>query len=196
MPRRPPTLLLALAVVFMALVAGACGPEGPTQAGGEQVDAVALLTILPSPGALRGEPAAPVDEAGLIEALTGTSDAQLIATLETRKMQSAAVRRWTGPGGQELVAAVSVWESHLIATGIGGQAAELLQSDGASAWTPSGLNGSRGARLEDGARTERRLAFAVGPNSIFVRSVGAEVDEETLTRAMTRLIRSAEVESG
>ncbi|MEQ8835063.1 MAG: hypothetical protein RIB67_11560 [Miltoncostaeaceae bacterium] len=195
MPRRPTTLLPALAIALLAMIAAACGPEGPTEAGGEPADAVALLTILPSPGALRGAPAAPVDEAGLIEALTGSPDPELTTTLEDRRMQSAAVRRWSGPGDQELVAAVSVWESHLVATGIGGQAAELLQDDGASAWTPSGLNGSRGARLEDQDRTERRLAFAVGPNSLYVRSVG-DVDEETLTRAMTRLIRSSGVESG
>lgn len=195
MPPRTRNLTAAIAIALVALAAAACGPEGPTEAGGEPVEPVGLLTILPSPGALRGDAAAPVDEAGLIEALVGAPDAGLTETLEDRGMRAGAVRRWSGTGGQELVAAVSVWESHLLATGIGGQAAELLQREGASAWTPSGLNGSRGARLEEPGRTERRLAFAVGPNSLFVRSVG-DVDEETLTRALSRLIRSARVENG
>ena len=99
------------------------------------------------------------------------------------------MRSWRGPDGGELVAAVSVWGSHLVATGIGGQAAErLLRRAGARAWTPAGLGGARGARVDGPGRPERRLAFAVGPNSVYVRAAGP-VDDATVERAAARLIQ-------
>jgi hypothetical protein len=111
-------------------------------------------------------------------------------------MRDAAVRRWQAPGGQELITAISVWDSHLVATGIGGQAAErLIGAPGGRAWTPSGLGGSRGARVGADGEVERRLAYAVGPNSIYVRSVGP-VDEQIVTRAAERLIRFVQATDG
>jgi hypothetical protein len=185
-----------IAVTALVLMAAACGPEGPTEAGGTDADPLAVLTILPSPGDLRGSPAAPADEARLQRALTGARDAELADALRGRALKDAAVRRWTGPGGRELITAISVWDSHLVATGIGGQAAELLlDAPGARAWTPSGLGGARGARAGDGGDAERRLAHAVGPNSIYVRSVGP-VDEEIVTRAAERLIRFVQANDG
>ena len=180
----------ALAVVVaLCAVASACGPEGPVEEGGDAVDPVAVLTILPSPGELRGEPAEAVGEAALQEAFTGAPDPELVEVLEGRGMRAAAVRTWSTPDGQELVTAVSVWESSLLATGIGGQAAEmLLTTPGARAWTPQGLRGTRGARVETGEAQERRLSYAVGPNNVFVRSVGP-VEEEIVTRAAERIIR-------
>lgn len=193
MNRRVRALIAAAA---LCLVAAACGPQGPTEAGGTDADPLAVLTILPSPGDLRGRPAARADEAALQRALTGDRDPELADALRARGMKDAAVRRWRGPGGQELVTAISVWNSHLVATGIGGQAAErLLAAPGGRAWTPSGLGGSRGARAGDDGDTERRLAYAVGPNSIYVRSVGP-VDEEIVTRAAERLIRFVQATDG
>lgn len=192
---RPLRLLLAALICLAAAVASACGPEGPTEAGGDQIDPAALLKILPSPDQLRGDPAQTVAEDGLLTALTGSADPEMLATLRQRGMVDAAVRSWRAPDGGELVAAVSVWEAHLLATGIGGQAAELLRKEGGASWTPRGLNGSRGARIEQGRRQERRLAFAVGPNSIYVRSAGP-VDEEIVVEAMNRLLRSARAASG
>lgn len=186
--------LAALLVCLLAVAA--CGPLGPTESGGAEADPVGLLTVLPSPGELRGQPAAPADAATLQEALTGEPDPELAELIELRAPEAAAVRSWTGPGGQELVASVSVWDSHLLATGIGGDAAEFLvdHAPGARAWTPSGLPGSRGARVDAAGREERRLAFAVGPNAIYVRSRGP-VPDDVVEKTMRRLILTLEGEA-
>lgn len=183
---RPIKALVGLLAV--CLLVAACGPESPTDPGGEAVDPVQVLTILPSPGALRGEPATAADEGALQRAFTGAPDPELVRILEGRGLVSAGVRGWTGPNGQVLVAAISVWESHLLATGIGGQAAELLlKSPGGRAWTPSDLGGTRGARVDTAGAQQKRLSFAVGPNNVYVRADGP-VDDATVTRAAKRLI--------
>ena len=182
----------ALLIIVAALACAACGPTSPTEAGGIDADPVALLTVLPSPGQLRGEPASAVDADGLQVALTGAPDPAIAARVRERAPKAAAVRTWSAPGGQELVAAVSVWGSHLIATGIGGDAAEqILSEDGARAWTPTGLPGSRGARIDMGGRQEQRLAFAVGPNSLYVRAEGP-VPEDVVARTLRRLVVTLE----
>lgn len=186
--------LLAL-LVLVAIVAAACGPTSPTEAGGPEADPVSLLGVLPSPDDLRGPPAAEADPGALLEALTGTADAGLAAQLRERGLRAAAVRTWTAPGGGELVAAVSVWRSHLVATGVGADAAaRLAQEDGGGSWTPSDVPGGRGARL-DGRRPERRLAYSVGPNSLYVRSAG-DVAEDVVVRTMRRLILTQEGREG
>jgi hypothetical protein len=182
----------ALLVLVAALACAACGPTSPTQAGGSDVDPVALLTVLPSPGQLRGEPAEPADPDALQKALTGAPDPVIAARVRERAPEAAAVRRWSAAGGQELVAAVSVWDAHLIATGVGGDAAErLLSEDGARAWTPAGIPGSRGARVDAEGRREQRLSFAVGPNSLYVRARGP-VPDDVVARTMRRLILTAD----
>ena len=76
--------------------------------------------------------------------------------------------------------------------GIGGDAAEqILSEDGARAWTPTGLPGSRGARIDMGGRQEQRLAFAVGPNSLYVRAEGP-VPEDVVARTLRRLVVTLE----
>jgi hypothetical protein len=187
---------MRLAAVLLCLVAvAACGPLGPTESGGAAADPVAALAVLPSPGQLRGQAAAPADAATLQRALTGAPDRELTERIEMRSPNAAAVRSWTAPGGQELVAAVSVWDSHLVATGIGADAAAFLfdQDPGARAWTPSGLPGSRGARVDEPGREERRLAFAVGPNAIYVRSRGP-VPDDVVAKTMRRLVLTLEGE--
>jgi hypothetical protein len=178
-------------LVLVGIVAAGCGPSSPTEAGGPDADPIYLLNVLPSPDDLRGPPVAQVDPGTLLETLTGTADPELAARLTDRGLKIAAVRTWTAPGGGQLQAAVSVWRSHLVATGIGSDAsARLADEDGAGAWTPSEVPGSRGARI-DGANPERRLAYAVGPNSFFVRSTG-DVAEDVVIRTMHRLILTEE----
>jgi hypothetical protein len=183
----------ALPALLAALVACvACGPTSPTQAGGDAADPVALLTVLPSPGQLRGEPAQAAGPAALQEALTGAPDSVLAQRVRERAPKAAAVRSWTGPGGQELVAVASVWGSHLVATGVGADAAELLLAEpGARAWTPREAPGSRGARVDAAGREARRLAFAVGPNSVYVRSRGP-VPGDVVERTLRRLVLALE----
>jgi hypothetical protein len=182
-------------LVLAAIVAAGCGPSSPTEAGGPEADPLYLLGVLPSPDDLRGPPAAEADPAVLLETLTGAADAGLAARLSDRGLRTAAVRTWTAPGGGELEAAVSVWRSHLVATGVGADAsARLAEEDGGSSWTPSGVPGSRGARL-GGPRPERRLAYAVGPNSFYVRSTG-DVAEDVVVRTMRRLILTEEGAEG
>jgi hypothetical protein len=184
-----PAALLCLAAV---LACAACGPTGPTEAGGRAADPVALLSVLPSPGELRGDPAAAADAEVLQEALTGAPDPALAERVRERAPKAAAVRSWTGPAGQELVAAVSVWDSHLVATGVGGDAAErLIDDEEAKAWTPSDAPGSRGARIDTPGSETRRLSFAVGPNSVYVRSEGP-VPDDVVAKTMRRLVLTLE----
>lgn len=180
--------LLALLVVAAALAAG-CGPTGPVEAGGEEADPVPLLTVLPSPDDLRGGPAVEAGPADLLEALLGSADPVLADRLGDRGLGAAGVRRWSRSGG-ELTAAVSVWRSHLVATGIGADAAARLVQDGdGRAWTPSQVGGGRGAQRDAGADSDRRLAFSVGPNALYVRATG-DVPAEIVVRTMRRLIEA------
>ncbi len=184
---------LALAALLGAVLAcAACGPTGPAEAGGDDADPVALLSVLPSPGQLRGPPATPADAEALQVALTGAPDPELAQRVRSRAPEAAAVRSWTGPDGQELVAVASVWGSHLVATGVGGGAAEdLLRRPGAQAWTPRDAPGSRGARIDAPGREARRLAFAVGPNSVYVRSEGP-VPDDVVAKTVRRLVQTLE----
>lgn len=89
-----------------------------------------------------------------------------------------------------MTAAVSVWDSHLTAVGVGSDLATLLIADGdAAAWTPDDVPGSRGARIDDPARRELRLAYSIGPNSLYVRATGS-VPEATVVKTVNRLIEA------
>jgi hypothetical protein len=177
------TALVIVAAVLAASLAG-CGPVGPTEAGGEAADPVALLTILPSPGALRGPEARAVDADDLAAAFAGRADPELAGIIRSRAPDAAGVREWSDSGGRTLTAVVSVWDSHLVATQVGADLAQRLVSDGGRAWTPSDAPASRGARRDDPA--ELRLARSVGPNAVFIRATGP-VPEETVIRALDRL---------
>lgn len=177
-------IALTLVAAVAATALAGCGPLGPTDAGGGRADPVKLLRILPSPGALRGPDARPADAAELAQAFTGKRDDDLAAIIDSRNPDAAAVRTWTGPNGQTLTAVVTVWDSHLVATQVGADLAQRLVSDGGSAWTPPQERGSRGARRDD--PPEQRLAYAVGPNSAYVRSTGP-VSEDTVITALHRL---------
>lgn len=184
-------------VIFLCLlaVAGCGGPLSPTEAGGPAANPVALLHVLPSPGDLRGAPEHAADASLLQRALTGAPDPAVAARIRALGPKAAAVRSWTGPHGQELVIAVSVWNSHLVATGIGGDAAQrLIDGQGARAWTPPDAPGSRGAALDQGMTHERRLSFAVGPNSLYVRSAGP-VPDAVVVKQLKRMIETLQGQS-
>jgi hypothetical protein len=186
-----PSVRILAILVLAAIVTAGCGPSSPTEAGGPDADPIYLLNVLPSPDDLRGPPVTQVDPGTLLETLTGTADPDLAAQLTDRGLKTAAVRTWTSPDGGRLQAAVSVWRSHLVATGVGTDAsARLADEDGAGAWTPSEVPGSRGARI-DGDHPERRLAYALGPNSLYVRSTG-DVPEDAVIRTLHRLIVTQE----
>jgi len=176
---------LALAVAALVL-AGCGGPLDPTEAGGDAADPVALLTILPSPGALRGPAATAAGPDELQRAFTGDDDPELAGRIRERAPSAAGVRSWTGPDGQTMTAAVSVWDSHLVATGVGSDLAAALVGDGGEAWTPADSPGSRGARREGPGGRELRLARSVGPNALYVRATGP-VPEDTVIRALQRM---------
>jgi hypothetical protein len=189
-----PALLALLAV---ALIASGCdaGPLDATQSGGTRAEPVALLSVLPSPGSLRGRPAEAADALALQRAFTGDTDHALARRIDERTPAAAGVRSWRGPRGGTLTAAVSVWDSHLVATGIGAGIASRLVDDGGIAWTPDAVRGSRGARIDADDRRELRLAYSVGPNSLYVRSTGP-VPEETVTTALNRLIQGLRGQGG
>jgi hypothetical protein len=175
---------LAITLALVAAVLAGCGPLGPTDAGGDQASPVTLLGVLPSPGELRGAPARKADAAAIAEAFTGVADPDLASIIRSRNPQAAAVRGWTGPGGQTLTAVATVWDSHLVATQVGADLAQMLVSDGGSAWTPPEAKAARGARRDD--PRELRLARSVGPNSVYIRATGP-VPDETVTTALERL---------
>ncbi len=178
-------VLLGLTACLLA-VAG-CGPLDATQSGGVEARPVPLLTILPSPDELRGPPARQADAAALQLAFTGAADPELTEIIASRNPAAAGVRTWSAPSGGTLTATASVWDSHLTATGVGSNLATRLVGEGGAAWTPSAVPGSRGARLDQDGRRERRLAYSVGPNSFYVRTTG-DVPDEILTRTLNRMI--------
>lgn len=186
-----------VALIALVLLAGGCGlgPLDATQSGGAQARPVPLLTVLPSPGSLRGEAAQAADADVLQRAFTGAEDDALAQRIRDRRPVAAAVRTWSGPRGGFLVAAVSVWDSHLTATGVGSDLASMLVADGGSAWTPLDAPGSRGARREDPDRRELRLAYSVGPNALYVRATGP-VPDATVTRTLTLLTEALEGQIG
>ncbi len=186
-------VLAATLVAASALIVG-CGPESAVDEGGEVKNPVALATVLPTAdGLVEVQTAQPGDAAELAEALTGAPDPMVAERLTSRGLSAAAIRRWEGPEGASLVVATSTWPSHVTATSVGAQAAEaLLDRSGGRAWTPSDVPGSRGARVDQaGPDAARALAFAVGPNSLYVRSSGP-VDEDVVVRSLRRLRLVAE----
>ncbi|HMO01131.1 MAG TPA: hypothetical protein PKD59_17095 [Miltoncostaeaceae bacterium] len=185
MRRIRPAIALALVAALLgaALLAG-CGPLGPTDPGGDQADPVKLLAVLPSPGELRGPDAQQADAADLAAAFTGVADPALASIIDSRDPKAAAVRSWTGPGGQTLTAVATVWDSHLVATQVGADLAQRLVSDGGRGWTPPEARAARGARRDD--PRELRLARSVGPNAVYLRATGP-VPDETVTTALERL---------
>ncbi len=190
-----PAALIATLLTTVALIGGGCGPLDATQKGGERADPVALLTVLPSPDALRGTPARQADAAALARAFTGVPDDELARRVRDRTPAAAGVRSWREPEGGELVAAVSVWGTHLTATGVGADIATLLVADGGRAWTPQEIPGARGARVDAEGRRELRLAYSVGPNSLFVRGSGP-ISDEIVVRTLNRMIKGLAGQSG
>lgn len=179
--------LAPVAAALALVLAGCGGPLSPTEAGGDPADPVALLSILPSPGALRGPAAESADAGELQRAFTGVDDPGLADRIRDRDPSAAGVRSWTGPDGQTMTAAVSVWGSHLVATGVGSElASNLAGGDGGEAWTPRDSPGSRGARRETADGREVRLAYSVGPNALYVRATGP-VPDATVIKTLERM---------
>ncbi len=179
-----------IALIALVLLTAGCGlgPLDATQSGGDRARPAALLGVLPSPGDLRGPDAAPAGADQLQVAFTGVPDPALAESISRRDPSAAAVRTWTDPRG-EMVAAVSVWDSHLTATQVGAELATRLTDDGGSAWTPPEVRGSRGARLQAGGRREVRLGYSIGPNALYVRATGS-VSDATVIKTMNRLIEA------
>lgn len=181
--------LIALLAVGLLTAGCGLGPLDATQSGGDRVRPEALLTVLPSPGDLRGPDATPATFDDLQVAFTGVRDPGLAGRIAKRDPTAAAVRTWKDPRGGEMVAAVSVWDSHLTATQVGADLATRLTDAGAGAWTPSQVGGSRGARLLKDDRREVRLGYAIGPNALYVRATGS-VSDGTVIKTMRRLIEA------
>jgi hypothetical protein len=186
---RAALLLIAAALVLAA----GCGPQGPAEVGGEAGRPLELVGALPSPGELRGPPAAEADAAALAEAFTGRPDPGLAEVIDGRAPAAAATRAWASPGGGTLTVAASVWPTRLVATGVGADLAAFLVADGGAAWTPAEVPSSRGARRAD--PPERRLGLSVGPNALYVRATG-DVGDEVVIRAMERMRLVLEGQTG
>jgi hypothetical protein len=185
--RRAALVLLLLA----ALAAAGCGPLSPGGDNGTAVDPVQVLTTLPSPDDLRGPAATTADATELQLAFTGSPDPAMVDRITANAPSAAAVRTWTGPGGQTMTATVSVWGSPLTASGVGSDLAQELSDRGGHAWTPPGAGGTRGSRLDDDSPDqsgrELRISYAVGQNALYVRATGP-VPDDTVVRTIERLI--------
>lgn len=179
---------VAVLIALVLLTAGCgLGPLDATQSGGDRARPVPLLGVLPSPGDLRGPDAAAAGADDLQLAFTGVADPALATRITQLAPSAAGVRTWADPRGGEMVAAVSVWDSHLTATQVGADLATRLTDAGATAWTPSEVRGARGARLAGDGRREVRLGYAIGPNALYVRATGS-VSDATVITTMNRLI--------
>lgn len=183
---------LLLIAASLALLTG-CGPQGPTEAGGDAGRPLEIVGALPSPGELRGPAAAEADGTALARAFTGKDDPELAAVIADRAPESAAARSWTSPGGGTMTVVATVWPSHLVATGIGSSLAAFLVEDGGAAWTPTEVPSARGARRDDPAET--RIGLSIGPNALYVRTTG-DVGEDVAIRAMRRMQLVLEGQTG
>ena len=198
MPQRPSgvtgrtPIAIRLSTVGAALALGValasgCGPAGPADAGGDAVAPVEAIDGLPTPDGFEfAERAEEVGAPGLARALGGDAEA-----IESSGFRDAAIRTWDGDE-RELTAVVGVFSSHGAALTVTSAASEpVLDRDDGRAWTPSGLNGSRGARAEGDEPQERVLGLAVGPNALIVTARG-DVSDEVLEDAVERLADFAE----
>ena len=172
---------------------GAVRPAPPRPAGRTPTRSY-LLNVLPSPDDLRG-PAGDDGRPGtLLETPSpATADPDLAGSIrrprpeDRRRAHLDRARR-----RQTLQAAVSVWHSHLVATGVGADARPGWPTrTAASAWTPSDVPRQPGRADRRGPTRSCRLAYAVGPNSLYVRSTG-DVPEDAVIRTLHRLIVTQE----
>lgn len=161
-------------LLVTALAVAGCGANSPDQDGTEALNLTKLVSILPAqPG---------LDEASSeIRSVTGPALEATFARRDTTNakgfdeigFRDGVIRTWSGPGGAEMLVAVSRWPDHQIAASVGGGAADQpLNSPGASAWDPREINGSRGARVNPPGSPSRVLAIAIGDISLVVRADG------------------------
>jgi hypothetical protein len=184
-----PAICVALAVIALT----GCGPTGPGDPGGTPSDPVYLLSVLPTPNGLvdvaRERRA---DATDLVDAMLGSDHPEQASSVDKAGVARAALRRWSAPSQGTMVASVSVWRGHQVASNVAvsvGQA--QLGGPGVAAWTPRETPGSTGTRSDAGNRV-RVLARAVGPNVFVVRATGGASDDVVI-RTLQRLI---EVQGG
>lgn len=181
----------AALLLLLALVGAGCDTTADRENDTSDVDPVALARVLPTPDGLSDSP--PPRAVGVrdlqVALAAGQEDEEGANRLDGLGLRRAAVREWSGPDGARLTVVISVWPDHTVANNVGAGAAELpLGSDGARAWTPREVAGSRGAVVSPPGPPSAGLAFAVGQTSILVRGEGP-VGEETVVRTLTRLTR-------
>lgn len=177
---------LSLLVLPTLLVGCGSGSVSPPRT---NIDPVAVLTIQPTPAGLdQSKDVAPLDVAAFQETLAGVAKADAAQSYKDIGFYDAAIRRWTGAGGARVIMVISRWPDHQVATNVGGGAVNVVQElDGAGAWTPSALGGTRGARRPDGPQI-RILADAIADVSVIVRADGP-VTDSAIIRAMQLAIK-------
>jgi hypothetical protein len=184
-------LNVCLGLVAIALVG--CGPTGPGDPGGATGDPVYLLSVLPTPnGLVDTARERPADATDLVEAMLGSDNPEQASSVDKAGVERAALRRWSAPSQGTMVASVSVWRGHQVASNVAVTVGQTqLGESGVSAWTPRETPGSTGTRSDAGDRV-RVLARAVGPNVFVVRATGGTSDDVVI-RTLKRLI---EVQGG
>jgi hypothetical protein len=182
-----------VAILLGSIALAGCGPTGPGDPEGVTGDPVYLLSVLPTPNGLTDTAKERrADAADLVDAMLGSKDPAQASRVDAAGVESAALRRWKGPQQGTMVASVSVWAGHQVASNVAVTVGQTQLGDpGVSAWTPRETPGSAGTRSGTGSRT-RILARAVGPNVFVVRATGG-VPDDSVIRTLRRLI---EVQGG
>ena len=180
---------LVVCLGFVAIVLTGCGPTGPGDPAGTKADPVYLLSVLPTPaGLIDTQRERPADATQLVDAIIGSNDRDKATSVARSGVEEAAVRRWKSATPGTMVASVSVWPGHQVASNVAVTVGQTqLGQPGTSGWTPSQNPGSTGTRSSTGDRI-RVLARAVGPNVFVVRATGG-VSDDSVIRTMRRLIQ-------
>lgn len=179
--------MVAPLLMTMVLVIAGCGPEGPRDQGGAKADPVELLHVLPTPRELidaRPERKVKTDE--VVETALGSADPDAAQQLTNAGVEDVAMRNWMGKRGGTMAAIVAVWPTRGVASNFALQVAQHHLDQGLSAWTPSQIPGSQGARERADGGT-RVLTRTVGPNAIIITADGP-IPDATVTTAMKRLV--------
>lgn len=180
------TLLIAAACVTLA---AGCGPASPNRSQSAAADPTGLLKVLPAPeGLTNARPQHAADAMEVLQEVLERPPSRAEANKATGSgLGASAIRTFRTAGGGHMSATVMVWPSDELAQNFALQLVQRrLGTGGRTAWTPSQIPGSQGARQPTPPH-ERILVRAVGRNALVVRATG-DVSDDAVQRTLGRLV--------
>ena len=163
-----------------------CGAGGLQEQQDLEADPAFVVRMLPTrPGLTPDGGTITSGSDGFDATALGQDVPELAKSTKDAGLRTAAVRRWTGPGGAQLVAIAGLWDDGEAASAIGGELARAAVPGG-EAWTPSNYGGSQGFRSADA----RALSVVLGKVSLFVRASGP-VNDKALLRTIELMRKAA-----